>query len=92
MLHIDTERQEKEDSRRRMTVQKRRVYSVAAHSARQLFRFQDRLRQAADLYGARKTRQTTLPWNKGFVRHKKVFPRKLRVALRERDGNSLRFA
>ena len=71
MLHIDTERQAKEDSMRRMTVQERRVYSVAAHCARYFCRFEDRMRQVADLYGTQKTRQTTIPWNNGFVRHEK---------------------
>ena len=88
LLHIDTDRQAKEDSRSRMTVQKRLVYSVAVYSAMQLFRFQDRLKQAADLYGTRKTPRTTLPWNKGYVKHKQVLPPKLRIAIRERDCNT----
>lgn len=66
LLQTDPDQQRKDDTRRKMTVRKRRVCSVAAHFARQLFRFQDRLQQAAALSGRRTTRQSILPWNEGL--------------------------
>ena len=86
LLHIDTEKQEKHDARRTMTVQKRRLFSVAAHSTRQLFRFHDRLQQAADLYGKRKSKNRPLPWNVGYVKAKKNS--NPTMVLRERDTNT----
>lgn len=71
LLHFDNDEQQNTDKRRSMTIQKRRLYSIAAHTTKQLFHF-PRLVEAAELCSKHSPGSKALPWNEGFHRPENV--------------------